>query len=117
LHINGTPQTLVEKEDKEEKEKYITSEDEQNRIEEKTDELYDQLSEDDYDEFLNDSNEDVSVCGMTYKPAKVLYACDRTAYDEGFNDYRDNERDYLYERASEIVAEELVDEGLEVREV
>ena len=50
-----------------------------------------------------------------FNPSKVLYECDRTAYDEGFNDYREGERERIREEAWELVAEDLREEGLEVK--
>ena len=107
MHINGQPQTLVEEKKQEDDKKYITEEDEQERIREKEEELYNEISENDYDSFLNEVNDCVRVGGMEFDPSKVLYECDRTAYDEGFNEYRDGEMERLNEQACEIVAEQL----------
>tara|TARA_B000000460_G_C21453108_1_gene364655 strand:- start:217 stop:570 length:354 start_codon:yes stop_codon:yes gene_type:complete len=115
VHINGTPQTLVEEKKQEDDKKYITEEEEQERIRVKEEELYDELSEDDYDQFLNDCYEGCSICGNSYTPSEILYAIDRGMYDTGFTEWKDGEMERLNEQACEMVAEELEEEGKEVK--
>ena len=115
MHINGTPQTLVEKEKTEEESKYITEEEEQERIRSKEEDLYDDLSEDDYDEYLNSCYDKWSFAGRSYTPSEILYAIDRGMYDTGFTEWKDGEMERLNEQACEMVAEQLEEEGLEVK--
>ena len=115
MHINGTPQTLVEEKKQEDDKKYITEEEEQERIRVKEEELYDELSEDDYDQFLNECYDSWSYAGQSFNPSEILYSCNRQAYDEGFTEWKDGEMERLNEQACEMVAEELEEEGKEVK--
>jgi hypothetical protein len=40
-----------------------------------------------FDEFLDETYEPVSVVGLTYYPSQVLFACDPIAYRIYSNDY------------------------------
>jgi hypothetical protein len=44
-----------------------------------------------YRAFLDDVYEDVSICGLTYAPARALEAVDPIAYRVGFSDWTDAE--------------------------
>jgi hypothetical protein len=51
-----------------------------------------------YDQFLDDTNEPVSIAGYTYFPSNTLKEVDPTAYRCGKNDYIDaclSDRDYI----------------------
>ena len=39
-----------------------------------------EVSESDFDEFLDDVEESVTVCGMTFYPSDILKSCDPVAY-------------------------------------
>ena len=43
-----------------------------------------------YDDMLDECNEVVVVCGMSYCPSTVLKQVDKIAYDCGFSDYCDS---------------------------
>lgn len=44
-----------------------------------------------YNEFIDESNDEVQIGGLTYSPSEVLKAVDETAYDTGYNDWIDEE--------------------------
>lgn len=43
-----------------------------------------------YDDMLDDCNEVVQVCGMSYNPSRVLKEVDPIAYNCGFSDFCDS---------------------------
>jgi hypothetical protein len=43
-----------------------------------------------YDDMLDDCNEEVQVCGMSYNPSRVLKEVDPIAYNCGFSDFCDS---------------------------
>jgi hypothetical protein len=50
----------------------------------------------DFDQFLNDSYEEITILGMTFSPAKVLLECDPIAYRiycQDFTDEMENQND------------------------
>lgn len=50
-----------------------------------------------YDEMLDECNEEVNICGMTYSPSECLKRVDPIAYRCGLSDWADSERsDILY---------------------
>lgn len=50
-----------------------------------------------YDEMLDECNEEVNICGMTYSPSECLKRVDPIAYRCGLSDWADGERsDILY---------------------
>jgi len=40
-----------------------------------------------YDDFLNNTNNLVTICGYEYEPAPALKLVDKVAYQEGFNEW------------------------------
>lgn len=44
-----------------------------------------------FDDFLNEINPTVSICGYDYDPAQALKMCDEVAYREEFNNWLDRE--------------------------
>lgn len=56
------------------------------------------LSDERYDEFLDEVNEPVQILGLTYAPSVALFRVDEIAYHVGKNDWADNEYcDLVYE--------------------
>ena len=49
-----------------------------------------EVSEADFDEFLDDIEEAITVCGMTFYPSDVLKSCDPIAYRCAKSDYESN---------------------------
>ena len=50
----------------------------------------------DFDQFLNDSYDEITILGITFSPAKVLLECDHIAYSiycQDFIDEMENEND------------------------
>lgn len=48
------------------------------------------VSNESYDDWLNDSYPLVNVCGYEFEPARALKELDEVAYRSGFNDYIDS---------------------------
>lgn len=48
------------------------------------------ISENDYDEMLNDCYGEIEICGMSYVASYALKEVDPTAYRCGYNDYVDS---------------------------
>lgn len=46
-----------------------------------------EVTEDDYDAFLDEIYEDVDICGSVFSPSYALKNLDRTAYDTGKSDH------------------------------
>ena len=46
-----------------------------------------EISESDFDSYLDDTEETVTVCGMTFYPSNVLKSCDPIAYCCAKSDY------------------------------
>lgn len=46
-----------------------------------------EISESDFDEFLDDVEQSVSVCGMVFYPSDILKSCDPIAYRCAKSDY------------------------------
>lgn len=56
------------------------------------------MSEEDYDNMLDDCYPEVEIMGMSYSPSVALYRLDEIAYNCGFNDYKDSQiSDIRYE--------------------
>ena len=49
-----------------------------------------ECSESDFDEYLDEIESEVTVCGMTYNPSDVLKSCDPVAYRCAKSDYESN---------------------------
>lgn len=49
-----------------------------------------EVSESDFDEFLDDAEESVTVCGMTFYPSDILKSCDPIAYRCAKSEYESN---------------------------
>ena len=49
-----------------------------------------EISESDFDSYLDDSEETVNVCGMTFYPSDILKNCDPVAYRCAKSDYESN---------------------------
>ena len=49
-----------------------------------------EISESDFDEFLDDNEQVVNVCGMTFYPSDILKSCDPIAYRCAKSDYESN---------------------------
>ena len=49
-----------------------------------------EISESDFDEFLDDIEQLVNVCGMTFYPSDILKSCDPIAYRCAKSDYESN---------------------------
>lgn len=49
------------------------------------------VTEDVYDEMLDECYEEVKICGYGYSPSVALYRTDKIAYDCGLSDYRDSQ--------------------------
>ena len=76
-----------------------------------------EISESDFDEFLDDSEETVTVCGMEFYPSDILKSCDPVAYRCAKSDYEsnydlDNVEEYT-DLKDELEALESELEGLE----
>lgn len=50
----------------------------------------DYVTEDDYDEMLDDCHGDIDICGYSYSASRVLQEVDPIAYRCGYNDYVDS---------------------------
>ena len=92
-----------------------------NTAEEAADAIADYLAdcEDEYDEMLDECNDVVTVCGMTYSPSEVLKKVDPIAYRCGMADWADCERSdalYTIERMDDGDEEQFVG-GITVRMV
>ena len=46
-------------------------------------------AEDNYDDMLDETNEEVTICGYSYSPSIALYRVDPIAYNCGLSDYED----------------------------
>ena len=58
----------------------------------------DHLSDERYDDMLDECNEPVQILGMTFAPSVALYRVDEVAYHCGKNDWIDSEYcDLVYE--------------------
>ena len=44
-----------------------------------------------YEDMLNEAYGDVNICGLNYNAAYALETIDKTAYNEGFNNFIDGE--------------------------
>ena len=64
-----------------------------------------QLSEEDYDELLDETHENVQIGELTFSPSEILKKCDEVAYRIG----RGEEDDYKRENLKEDVNQELTD--------
>lgn len=62
-----------------------------------------------YDEYLDEVNPVVKICGMEYSPSRVLEEVDPTAYRCGFNDWLDSEGLTTEEVFCDICADGIVD--------
>ena len=49
-----------------------------------------EISENDFDEFLDEIEETVNICGMTFYPSDILKSCDPIAYRCAKSDYEAN---------------------------
>ena len=49
-----------------------------------------EISESDFDEFLDETEQSVNVCGMTFYPSDILKSCDPIAYRCAKSDYESN---------------------------
>lgn len=49
-----------------------------------------EVSESDFDEFLDEIESEVTVCGMTFYPSDILKSCDPVAYRCAKSDYESN---------------------------
>lgn len=67
--------------------------------------ISERVDEDDFDEYLNESHEQVHVCGMAYLPAYVLKEVDPTAYRCAFNDYVDEFSPEDFDEFQDLVTE------------
>lgn len=73
------------------------------------------ITEDDYDDMLDECYEIVSVCGYEYSPSVALFKLDEVAYKCGFNEYVDSrQKDIEYELDRMEYEEELNFYGYEV---
>jgi hypothetical protein len=52
-----------------------------------------ELTEKNYDEFLNECYGDVEIAGMKHPTSQVLKEVDPIAYDVGFSDWSSNEEE------------------------
>ena len=50
----------------------------------------DYVTENDYDEMLDDCHGDIDICGYSYSASRALQEVDPTAYRCGYNDYVDS---------------------------
>jgi hypothetical protein len=50
-----------------------------------------EITEEDFIDILNDTSEDVVICGMTMQQGDILYKCDNIAFREAYNNYIDGE--------------------------
>lgn len=53
--------------------------------------LSDYISYDQYDDFLDDVHPEVEYCGYTSSASHVLKMMDEIAYDQGYNEFVDNQ--------------------------
>lgn len=52
--------------------------------------IADTISEEIYDEMLDECYPEIEIMGMTFSPSVALYRLDEVAYNCGFNDYKDS---------------------------
>ena len=52
-----------------------------------------EITRDEFDEYLNDTNDDVRICNSTFSPAFVLKRCDPILYEIMFTDYKDEKEE------------------------
>ena len=45
-----------------------------------------------FDDLLDDCNDDVVICGITFSASQILKACDPIAYRSLFADYENNKQ-------------------------
>ncbi len=58
----------------------------------------DGIDENSYDEMLDDCYDVIKIGDLTFTASQVLYNCDKTAYDIGYDEYIDSiVEDYKYE--------------------
>ena len=62
----------------------LTQEEFEQRLE---DEVRNQCDDDSYDEFINESADEINIWGMHYSPSEVLKNVDPIAYRCGYDDY------------------------------
>jgi hypothetical protein len=58
-----------------------------------------------YNDFLDDTNETVKVCGMLYNPSTVLEEVDPIAYRCGYSDWCDEELNNLHQEQQDLEQE------------
>lgn len=73
----------------------INDDDELCDLDEAVARIQDSIDESCFDDYLNDNEPDIEVCGITFSPADVLSQMDPTAYCDAFNDWADSEREYI----------------------
>ncbi|MCP3684445.1 MAG: hypothetical protein GY861_17335 [bacterium] len=61
--------------------------------------------EDEYDEMLDDTSEEIKIGSLTFDPSDVLKNCDPTAYRCGYNDWADSELSELSDEITELKEE------------
>lgn len=72
------------------KAKIETLESQIDELQHKVDNFEVEVSEEDYDNFLDDIHGDVSICGYDYSASEALKSIDPVAYRCGKNDYEAN---------------------------
>lgn len=72
----------------------------------------DNLSDESYDEWLDEISEPYELGYSTFYPSDVLKNCDPTAYRCGFSDYQESMRDSIEDEVTSEVSEDEYDEGL-----
>ena len=85
----------------------LSSEEAQTFIDTEVEEQLERLTDQEYDEFLDETGEMCNVGSLEYSPSDVLKNCDPTAYRVGFTEFQEFERESTEEQVRELVRAEL----------
>ena len=95
--INDFPKGLMD----------LSSEEAQTFIDTEVEDQLERLTDEEYDEFLDEVGEPCNVGTLEYSQSQVLKNCDPTAYRVGFGDFQEFERENVEEQVRELVRAEL----------
>ena len=66
------------------------------------------LTEERYDDMLNDCSPDIEIGNISFQASRVLYECDPIAYNCGFSDYADSLENESFTEYNDLM-DELTD--------
>jgi hypothetical protein len=71
----------------------MTSKDD--KIDEEVEKRLDNLHEDDYDDWLDEIDGEITVGSLTFNASDIIKNCDEVAYRCGFSDYQESMRESI----------------------